>query len=134
MIPITDTDISVLDFEATEMPSFSYNLDRSSGRIRGFTDELEAIKQAIYLIVNTERYQYPIYSWNYGTELGDLIGQPIPYVLPEIKRRVTEALLQDERITAVDNWIFDVQRGKVTVYFTAHTIFGGIEADTEVNI
>ena len=40
------------------------------------TDKREALRQAVYLILNVERYAYPIYSRNYGSELVDLIGQP----------------------------------------------------------
>jgi len=63
-----------------------------------------------------------------------LIGKPIPFVLPEIKRRVAEALLYDERIKAVDNWEFEVLRGKVAATFTAETIFGEIDANLEVTV
>lgn len=134
MIPATDTDISILTLGALEMPSNTFFFDLDGRRVRGYADRREAMKQAIYLIIYTERYTYPIYSWNYGAELDGLIGQPIPYVLPEIKRRVTEALLQDDRITGVDNWEFEVRRGVVSATFTAHTIWGDIDAAAEVNV
>ena len=86
-----------------------------------------AMKQAIFKILQTERYQYPVYSDNYGVELRELIGQPIPYVLPEIERRIREALMWDERITNVVNFDFDVQKNKVHVTFTANTVFGDLE-------
>ncbi len=134
MIPATDTDINLLSFAPVEMPTRSYRFDLAAQRVRGFTDQREAMKQVIYLIVYTERYQYPIYSWNYGAELDGLIGQPIPYVLPEIKRRVTEALMQDDRITGVDNWEFEVVRSKVTATYTVRTVWGDIDADVEVTV
>jgi hypothetical protein len=134
MLPVTDTDINLATFEPVEMPTRSYHFDLGAQRVRDFTDQREAMKQAIYLIIYTERYTYPIYSWNYGAELGGLIGQPIPFVLPEIKRRITEALMQDDRITGVDNWEFEVVRSKVTATYTVHTIFGDIDADAEVNV
>lgn len=135
MIPNHDDDINLMQFKPLEMPTRTYYFDLDVQRVRGFTDKREAMKQAIYLIIYTERYQYPIYSRNYGAEMDGLIGQPIPFVLPEIKRRVTEALVQDDRINATSGWQFDVQpRGKVYATFTAHTIFGDIDADVEVNI
>jgi len=100
-----------LTFSPLEMTSRTYLFDLDTQRVRGITDMREAIRQAIYLIIYTERYQYPIYSWNYGAEMADLMGQPIPFVLPEIKRRVTEALVHDDRITAVDDWDFETRRG-----------------------
>ena len=61
--------------------------------------------QAVYLILNVERYAFPIYSRDYGSELSDLIGTPRDYAISEIKRRITEALTQDDRITSVDDGV-----------------------------
>lgn len=134
MIPEVNDGL-ISDFEeAIEQPSKTYKLNIAKNRIVGFIDEVEALKQAIFLILNIERYDYIIYSWNYGVELNDLFGKPIPFVLPEIKRRVTEALIQDDRIDSVDNFHFDVSKGKVLATFTVHTIYGEIETEKEVFI
>lgn len=133
MIPSVNDNLQ-RDFEIEEQPTYTYKLNIDSNSIIGFTDGLEAMKQAIYLILNIERYNYLIYSWNYGIELADLFGQPTSFVLPELKRRITEALTQDERILGVDNFSFEVNRGKVHATFTVHTIFGNVEAERVVNI
>ena len=133
MIPAVNDDLQK-DFEIEEQPTYTYKLNIDSNSIIGFTDELEAMKQAIYLILNIERYEYLIYSWNYGIELNDLYGQPIPFVLPELKRRITEALVQDSRILGVDNFSFETNKGKVHATFTVHTIFGDVEAEKVVTI
>ena len=125
----------LVDFdEALEQPSKTFRLNTVKNRIVGFIDEIEALKQAIFLILNIERYDHIIYSWNYGVELNDLFGMPIPFVLPEIKRRVTEALVQDDRIDSVDTFKFEVNKGKVLATFTAHSIYGEIETEKEVLI
>ena len=130
MIPTTDNDLLTLEVET--QPSLTYALDIESGRIRGTADGAEALKQAIYLILSTERYEYLIYSWNYGVELKELIGQEKEYVFSEIKRCITEALLQDDRISAVDGFDFETGKKSVHVTFTAHTIYGEMEVETDV--
>jgi hypothetical protein len=132
MLP-TDNGLLSQDIEFVEDSSYTFFLDIDKNLVYNFTDQLEAMKQAIYLIINTERYQYVIFSWNYGIELDDLFGQPISYILPEIKRRIQEALLQDTRIEAVDNFEFTVTKGVVFTTFTAHTIFGDIPIEKGVN-
>lgn len=123
------------DFEIESQPSKSFKMYLEQEVISGLTDGQDAMKQTIYMILNTERYQYIIYSWNYGIELIDLFGEPVTYVCPELERRITEALTQDERILSVDAFSFDVSvKGKVHVTFTAHTIFGDIDAEKVVNI
>ncbi len=133
MIPSVNDNLQQ-DFEIEEQPTYTYKLNIDSDSIIGFTDGLEAMKQAIYLILNIERYNYLIYSWNYGIELTDLFGQPIPFVLPELKRRITEALTQDERIQSVDAFSFEVNKGKIHATFTVHTIYGDVEAEKVVSI
>lgn len=103
--------------------------------VQGFTDGREALEQTIYFILGTERYQFPIYSWDYGIELVDLYGMPITYVKPEIKRRVYEALIQDDRITDVTDFQFEENRNNLYVTFTCHTTINtSIQAGIEVNI
>lgn len=122
------------DFEIKEQPSKTYFMDIEAERIRGFTDDINSMKQAVFKILNTERYQYVIYSWNYGIETIDLYGQNTSYVMSELKRRITEALLWDSRIKSVDNFEFSSERGKISCKFIAHTIFGDVDAERAVNV
>lgn len=117
-----------------EQTSRTYYLNRERERIAGMTDELEAMRQAIYLILSTERYRYIIYGWDYGIELLDLIGQPTDYVQSELKRRIREALLWDSRITAVEDFVFAVSGKRVACTFLARTIFGDLTAEKEVEV
>ena len=121
-------------FGIEEQPTKTYKMDFDLNRIRWYTDELEAMREAFFKILSTERYQYIMYSWNYGIELVDLYGEPISYVLPELERRITEALTWDERILSVDNFQFHtVKKGEIAVTFTAHTIFGDVATEKVVN-
>lgn len=122
------------DFEIRKQPTQTYKMDSEDNLVRGYTDGLEAMRQAVYKIILTERYQYIMYSWNYGIELCDLFGEPVSYVCPELERRITEALLWDKRIVGVDNFAFDhSEKGVVSVSFTAHTVFGDVQAERKVN-
>lgn len=98
-------------------------------------DGREAMEQVIYKILNTERYRYVVYSWNYGIELMDLFGMPADYVCPVLEKRISEALLQDDRIMEVKDFVFDISRkGAVYAEFTVVTDVGEIEAGKEVAI
>lgn len=122
------------DFEMETQPSLTYKMQAGQNHVRGYTDGLEAVRQAVYKIIMTERYQYIMYSWNYGIELAGLFGEPATYVCPELKRRISEALLWDDRIRGVDNFEFDFPRkGVVHAAFTVHTIWGDIKAEREVD-
>ena len=118
--------------EETPQTSRTYKISRN--RIQGYIDGLEALKQAIYKVLNTERYEYPIYSFNYGIELENLIGKDPVYVQIELKRRIRECLLRDDRITEVDNFKFEVNGDEIKCTFDVHSIFGNFTASREVNI
>ena len=123
------------DIKIIERPSKTYEMDLDTNIIIGYTDELEAMRQAVYKIIRTERYKYIIYSWDYGIELEDLFGMPISYCIPEIERRIVEALLQDTRILEVTNFEFETpKRGIIYVKFEVYTIFGKFNVDREVQI
>lgn len=133
-LPTTGDDLDLITFVMGEQPGYTHKLNIEKNRVTGMTDERDALLQAIYLILNVERYAFPIYTWNYGTELADLIGQPRDYAMSEIKRRITEALTQDDRITGVENWSFETAGKVVRVNFTVKTIYGAVDATKEVEI
>lgn len=131
-LPNTVGDMALSDFKVETQPSFTYKLDIDKNRIRGTTDGAEAMLQTVYLILNTERYQYPIYSRNYGVEFANLIGMSRDFVMSELKRRITEALTQDDRIESVDEWSFFHTYKSVVASFVVHTIYGNVEITKEV--
>lgn len=134
MIPST-VGFLAQDFEIEEQPSQTYKMDLEGDSVRGFSDAQEAMKQTIFRILSTERYQYVIYPWWYGIETLDLYGEPVTWVCPELERRITEALITDTRISSVTDFEFDLEvKGVVHAAFTVNTVYGAIKAEKEVNI
>ena len=135
MIPQTDNyrDTKIDDdFMYVDKPSLTYEIDPRTYRVKSTKiDGLEAVKQAVYLVLSTERYEYIIYD-EYGVELWELYGREDSYVIPELERVITEAVLRDDRVDSVSN--FKIKRaGKARIVtFTVHTVFGDFEAEKEV--
>ena len=109
-------------------PTHTYRLNNN--RITGDVDGIDAMKQAIYKIIAAERYEYLVYDWNYGIELKDLFGKPKPFVRAELPRRIREALMADDRITNVRDFVFmdTTEKNTIRISFTAETIFGDISS------
>ena len=131
MIPetlINDGLTIVEDIETTR--TYKVSLDK----IEGFTDDLRALEQAIYKVLNTEMYEYPIYSFDYGIELENLTGQDPIYVRIELKRRIEECLLQDERIESIDNFVIEIKGDEMLCSFDVISIYGTANIIQEVNI
>ena len=134
VLPTTGDDLDLIAFQFSVQPGLTHKLDIDRDKVRGTTDGRDAVLQAVYLILNVERYAYPIYSRTYGSELSDLIGKPKDYAMSEIKRRITEALMQDDRITSLSDWEFETGRKSVRASFVVHTIYGDVEATKEVDV
>ncbi|MGX9756015.1 DUF2634 domain-containing protein [Clostridioides difficile] len=127
-------DVSIINFYVRQEPGKTFKLHIEKNRVDGTCDDVEALKQTIFLILNTERYEHLIYSRNYGVELNDLIGEPISFVIPEIERRIKEALILDDRIENVDNFEFENIKGKVHCKFVVHTKYGNMNAEKVVSV
>lgn len=129
------------DFEIETEPSLTYSMhipedEAEDNTFIGRTDDEKAMQQAILKIINTERGEYEIYSPNYGIELQDLFGKQITYCMSEIKDRITEALLADDRIEKLENFVVKrVNRRNLFVSFTAILEDGsGIDIEREVSV
>lgn len=112
--------------------NLTYKLHENS--IQGFVNELEALKQTIYKILSTPKYQHEIYSFNYGVDFSDLIGEEREYIRAEASRKIKEALEIDDRILDVDNFIFIFKGNICELSFDIETIYGNIKFKKEVEI
>lgn len=58
-LPTTGDDLDLITFAVETQPSYTHKLDIDRNRVRGMTDERDAVLQAVYLILNVERYAFP---------------------------------------------------------------------------
>lgn len=121
-ITVTE-DLEVIN--EAELPTRTYKLDFERGRCTGFIDRKEAMEQAIRKILQTKRFAHLIYSDDYGFQ--NMIGQDRLFVRGELPRRIKEALLQDERITSIENFKLEFEKDKAFVSLTAITIYGEVD-------
>jgi len=117
---------------AVQQPSRTWRLDFERGRVAGMIDGLEAAKQAVFKILQTERFRYLVYSFHYGVELEALIGQGPLFVRADIRRRIEEALLQDDRIRGISGLTLEGEGDQLLVRFTVLTDSGSFEVEQEV--
>ena len=123
-----------VDYEVISNIDTTKTYKLSSDKIQGFTDELEALEQAIYKMLGTEKYEHPIYSFSYGIDLESLIGKDSVYVQIELKRRIKECLFKDDRITDVSNFQFTVTGDEMLCVFDVQSIYGNMTIQQEASI
>lgn len=133
--PLQSREERFVEVKPAPLPSRTYMLDFESGQIKEkIIDGQEAIRQSIQKAVLTARYRYLIYNSQYGCEIETLLGQDIsPQLLhSEITRVITEALKEDDRVRAVEQFQIERDSDKLFVIFTVITAEGAIEQEVSI--
>lgn len=125
MLPVFNENISN---ETAEMPSLTWYFDTKNNTIKKQVNGLDAVKQAIYIALQTERYKYRIFTSQYGSELKNQLGKNKDYVFSEAQRMIRDALKPDTRITKV----YDFKMSESCICFKINTVYGTTEIETEV--
>lgn len=96
-----------------------------NGRVVGWIDNKQALRQAIEKLLHTERYMYEIYTDEYGIELQALIGENFDLAEAEIGRIIKEALLADDRIVSVESiQATKLDSTSLLITFSVESVFG----------
>lgn len=113
---------------ATEIvtePDRTYKIDTKTGRITGYIDGLDAVKQAVFKILQTERFIHSIYSSNFGSE-----GIRSNSITPELETWIRDALTQDDRIEEIEDFRISSNGDSANVSFTVVSIYGNFPVST----
>ena len=156
MIPVIENAIEQIRF--VSYPSFTYLLSNwveeeprvfeskiakeperveyAGYTIRGDVDGLNALKQAIFHRIFTERYAYAIYDDNYGTELEQYQGSSFAFLEATIENTLRDSLLQDDRIINLKvTRITKIDMNNALVEFDVLSNMGSISiADLSINL
>lgn len=123
-----DTDIVI-----ASQPSNTWIIDRSTMQVACMDDGLEAVRQAVEIALDVERFRWTIYSANFGSELDELVGQDEALITAEIPRLVEGALSQDDRIVQVDGYTFTrTGPDSMHVSFTVRTVYGDLIEEMQI--
>ena len=129
----SETETETEQIEESKIPK-EYEIDFKTGQLTGrIVEGAEAIKVWIWLVLQTARYRYYIYSWDYGNEFEELIGRGYSeeYINAEAQRMTEDCLLVNENIESITDFSVGMENDQLTISFTANTIYGTIQFDNE---
>lgn len=132
--PLKSPSERAVEIIRTPRPSKTYALDFETGDVGSIIDGPDAIRQFIRKAIATARFRFLIYDAQYGCELEDLIGQdvPLPLLQAEIPRVIREALVYDDRIADVGNFVIRREADALYVSFDVQTTEGLITEEVTV--
>ena len=87
---------------------------------------LEAVKSWAWRAIQTARYRYSSFSWDYGCELENLVGQPYnsDTRLSEARRYVEEALTVSPYITGAAAAVEGLEGSELHIRVVMRTVYG----------
>ncbi len=112
-----------------------YGVDFSTGKLTGkIVEGIEALKVWAWNCIKTERYRYPIYSWQYGTEYEQYIGQTVTdeYLQNDCYTETQEALMANPYITSIDDFNAEIKGDRLHISFKLNTVLGSTEVSEYV--
>ena len=131
----TNGEITLSDPEVTASSIREYELDFKSGRLTGrIVEGVDALCVWAYLALKAWRYRWVIYSWGYGNEVYELIGNSYSeeYLRSECRRYVEECLFENEHITGVEDLEVSQIKDALTIKFRLITDVGSKEVEVNV--
>ena len=125
---IDDEDIEVTDNSQSVYQE--YGIDFETGQLTGdMVEGLEAVKVWLWLALQTDRYVFEQYSWNYGNDISTIIGSsPDPdYLALVAQKSITELVEQNPYIFGLHDFDIEIDGDKMNYSFVCETDFGEVE-------
>lgn len=128
-----EVEIELVDEDEEIETLQTYRIDYETMTITNeIIDGIEAIKQFIYMTLRTSRYEHFIYSTDYGSEIEELLSNhevTQEFKKMELPRLITEALIYDERINDVTDFVIEETDDSFHVSFIVHSTEGIVEIE-----
>ena len=96
-----------------------------------FVERAEAVAVWAWNALHTERWRWPLFTGNYGSEIDSLIGQTWSedYKRAEARRYVTECLLASPYVKRLDNMELEFHEGLLSIRFDLVSIYGMVQME-----
>ncbi|WP_343337266.1 hypothetical protein TPELB_23450 [Terrisporobacter petrolearius] len=130
-----DEDIETIEEALPLLKEVAWNFEEdkpiinSNGTVE-FVEGIEALKIWIYKAIKINRYEHEIYSWDYGCEVNELIGESIysrDHIELESQRYIEECLLINPYINSISFDEIRYENGIVKATFQVDSYYGEVD-------
>lgn len=112
-----------------------FGIDFATGKLTGKRVEgSEAVKVWAWLALKTARYRFRQFTWQYGSELEDLIGTQYTaeYTESQARHMVEDCLKVNKYISGITDFSCKINGDKLILQFTILTDFGRESMEVDV--
>jgi len=138
LFPFDDTedfDEEINDLDPDDEEDYiirDFEIDWDTMTLTGaIVEGIDAIVQWVNNALRTKRYEWTIFSWDFGEEYTDLIGHSYSqeYLDNECKRLIRECLEEHPYIHGIENLKVVVEDDHLHINFTLVTDLGEVDMD-----
>ena len=100
-----------------------------------FVERAAAVAVWAWNALHTARWQWPMYTAQYGNEIESLIGQSWSEELKraEVRRYITECLMVSPYVKRLDNLTITFAKSQLTASFQLVSIYGTVSMEVNLN-
>ncbi len=135
LFPFDDTEEfpDLIEEESNEEYIYKdFEIDWKTMRMTGkIVEGRDAVEQWAHIALRTSRYEWLIYSWDFGEEYTELIGYSYSqeYLDNEVERTITECLTENPYISGIEDLTVTVEDSHLHIEFIMITDFGEVRMD-----
>lgn len=130
-----DEDIESISNDLPLLKEVAWNFEEDKPIINAngeveFVEGIEALKIWIYKAIKINRYEHEIYSWDYGCEINELIGEGVyssEHIELEARRYIEECLSINEYINSISFDEISYSEGVVKANFQVDSYYGEVD-------
>lgn len=104
-----------------------YGIDFQTGQLTGtVVHGIDALRVWVWLCLKTQRFRYPIYSWKYGVDFDQYLGEVLAddFLEGDIQDEIRAALTAHPGITGIDSFKYARKGSRVILSFRVLTNLG----------
>lgn len=135
LFPFDDTEEFIVseDDETEDYVVRDFEIDWETLTLTGnIVEGVDAIAMWVQNALRTKRYEWLIYSWDFGEEYTELLGYSYTqeYLENEVERLISECINEHPYISGLENLEIEIiDKHLLHITFTLITDFGEVEID-----
>lgn len=133
IFPDINFEISEVSNELKPLKEYAWDFEKKDFLLKDGKFQIvtgaEALKIWIWKAISTERYRYMAYSFDYGSEIDNLIGKAYTngIMQSEIERYLKEALLISPYIDSIDSISIKLSGSSINIDFVVNSVYGEVK-------
>lgn len=110
----------------------NYTWDITENRLTDKVSGVRALQSSIDTMMTTALAGFDIYSWEFGSELLNILNEDSDYIEAKACDYISACLENDDRIDYIKDFFIDRNGDSMTISFVVVTCYGELESEVVI--